>query len=167
MKKTLGNMITGPLLVVVLPGTEAWVNAVSFQCGYDGRRTMLLFDSARSYDDDHFLNPQRSDARREQEIILEELSLKGAEKISKVDVAERARRAMLAEAVEDRVFELTDTLERMLEEDGSVKLENRDKVADTAKQTKELQQLYSDLVNGKPSTILTALANLGKTESDG
>lgn len=112
------------------------------------------------------LPQQSSEARREQEMIMEELSLKGADRIAKMGIPERAKRAMLAEAVEDRIFELTDSLEDMVEDDGSVALENREKAVELASQTKNLQQQYDDLVTGKPSSVLTALETMGRGSSD-
>ena len=97
---------------------------------------------------------------------MEELSLKGADRIAKMGIPERAKRAMLAEAVEDRIFELTDSLEDMVEDDGSVALENREKAVELASQTKNLQQQYDDLVTGKPSSVLTALETMGRGSSD-
>lgn len=105
---------------------------------------------------------QPSDSQDQQRRILEELSLKGAEEISKMGIPERAKRAMLAEAVEDRIFELTDLLDGLIEVDGTVAEKNRKKVVDIATQTKKLQQEYSDLVNGSPSSVLNALDSISK-----
>ena len=167
-----GNDILGFLILVALlaKGTDAWTRPVPSPTWHGSVSRSTLVFSARSNDHDsesnHLLNLRDSDARREQEMILEELSMKGAAKIAKMDISERAKRAMLAEALEDRVFELTEALTGMLDEDGSVKLEHRTTVADTAKQTKELQLLYSDLVNGNPSSILNALASLDSKDTD-
>lgn len=124
-----------------------------------------LFESPDLDGDDDLMSPQQSDARREQEIMMEESSLKGAAQIAKMDIPERAKRAMLAEVVEDRIFELTDILEGLIEEDGSVRVENREKAVQMASQIKERQQQYSDLVNGQPSTILTALSSSDKDDT--
>mmetsp|Transcript_94989 Transcript_94989/g.273415 ORF Transcript_94989/g.273415 Transcript_94989/m.273415 type:complete len:84 (-) Transcript_94989:324-575(-) len=77
-------------------------------------------------------------------------------------IPERAKRAMLAEAVEDRIFELTDLMEGLIEDDGTVAEKNRKKATDLATQTKKLQQEYSDLVNGSPSSVLNALDSISK-----
>ena len=150
----LGSLM---LLVALLAVTGAWTCPVSAPTAYGCARRATLAFSARSNDNDkdHLLNQQNSDARREQEIILEDLSLKGADKITKMDISERAKRAMLAEAVEDRIFELTEVIESMLDEDGSIK-----------RHVKELQLTYSDLVNGNPAPILNALASLESNETD-
>ena len=143
------------LLVALLLVTRAWTWPVLAPTAY-GRapRSKAVF-SARSNDNDHLLNQQNSAAQREQEIILEDLSLKGADKITKMDISERAKRAMLAEAVEDRIFELTEVIESTLDEDGAIK-----------RHVKELQLTYSDLVNGNPAPILNALASLDSNKTD-
>ena len=56
---------------------------------------------------------QQSGAQKAQERIMESASLAGAENIRKLDIAERTKRAMLAEAVEDRIFEMVDELEAL------------------------------------------------------
>ena len=90
--------------------------------------------------------------------------MKGAEKIAEMSIPERTKRAMLAEAVEDRIFELTEVLEGMVEEDGSVAEENREKAVEVATQVKKFQQQYNDLVNGNKSTILNALSESSSDE---
>ena len=65
--------------------------------------------------------------------------------------------AMLAEAVEDRIFELVDQLDELVKRnDGLDNLsdEIREEAVLMAKQTKDLQVQYDDLVAGRPSNIL-------------
>ena len=143
------------LLVALLVVTRAWTWPVVAPTAYGRTPRSKAAFSARSNDNDHLLNQQNSAAQREQEIILEDLSLKGADKITKMDISERAKRAMLAEAVEDRIFELTEVIESTLDEDGSIK-----------RHVKELQLTYSDLVNGNPAPILNALASLDSNKTD-
>ena len=113
-------------------------------------------------DDMVFSSPQeRSEAQRQQEMIFEDLSLKGAKQIAQMEIPERAKRAMLAEAVEDRIFELTEFLESLVDEQGMIAEEDRPRAVDVAKQTKNLQLQYNDLVSGNPSTILDALNAIG------
>ena len=50
------------------------------------------------------------------EQFMEEASRKGAEKVKAMSIEERTRRAMLAEAVEDRIFSLYDDLEGLLKD---------------------------------------------------
>eukprot|EP00984_Skeletonema_dohrnii_P018352 scaffold8553_cov67-Skeletonema_dohrnii-CCMP3373.AAC.1 len=63
---------------------------------------------------------QQSPAKKNQENIMEMASLKGAEEIAKLDIQERTKRAMLAESVEDRIFELVDELEQIVEKNNGV-----------------------------------------------
>lgn len=109
--------------------------------------------------------PENSDAQRDQESKLEGMSLKGADKISKMTVPERAKRAMLAEAIEDRIFEHTDILDELVEEDGTVLEDNREQVVETAQQIKGFQHQYNDLVSGNPSALLESLDGIGKSSS--
>ena len=65
--------------------------------------------------------------------------------------------AMLAEAVEDRIFELVDQLDELVKRnDGLDNLsdEIREEAVLMAKQTKALQVQYDDLVAGRPSNLL-------------
>lgn len=106
-----------------------------------------------------------------QEEVLEQLSLDGAERIAKMDIPERTKRAMLAEQVEDRIFELMDVLDKLVENgEGSgelVKEENREKAVDVAREVKSLQKQYDDLVSGRPSSMLSSLESImGKSEGD-
>ena len=98
--------------------------------------------------------------RRTQETIMEQLSLAGADKIAKMDVSERAKRAMLAEAIEDRIFDLTDVLESLFDEHGYLPERNREKSVQIARQTKALQIQYEELVSGNPSTVLNSFEHM-------
>lgn len=96
---------------------------------------------------------------------MEMSSIAGADAIRKLDLQERTKRAMLAEAVEDRIFELVDDLEELVRKSGG--LENltdeiKEEAVEMAKQTKALQIQYDDLVNGRPSPLL----DLGGTTGD-
>ena len=86
---------------------------------------------------------------------MEMASLAGAAEIAKLDIHERTKRAMLAESVEDRIFELVDELEQMVEKNnGVLEGEVKEEAVELAKQTKALQLQYDDLVNGRPSELL-------------
>ena len=86
---------------------------------------------------------------------MEIASMAGAKAIAKLDVHERTKRAMLAEAVEDRIFELVDELELIVaKNNGELSGDAREEAVELAKQTKALQLQYGDLVNGKPSSLL-------------
>ena len=99
-----------------------------------------------------------------QEEVLEKLSLSGAERIAAMGIPERAKRAMLAEQVEDRIFELTDVLEKLVQDGAGsgelVKKSNREKAVQVARETKALQKQYEDLVSGRPSSMLQSLESI-------
>ncbi|EJK74985.1 hypothetical protein THAOC_03306 [Thalassiosira oceanica] len=100
---------------------------------------------------------EQSGAQKAQERIMESASLAGAEEISKLDIHERTKRAMLAEAVEDRIFEMVDELEALTKANGGVENlsdEVRGEAVELAKQVKASQIQYDDLVNGRPSSLL-------------
>lgn len=64
---------------------------------------------------------------------------------------------MLAEAVEDRIFDLVEELEILVKKNGGI--ENlsgdiKEEAVAMAEQTKALQIQYDDLVNGRPSQLL-------------
>jgi hypothetical protein len=73
---------------------------------------------------------------------------------------------MLAEAVEDRIFDLQDHLEELsggkLPDDENLRRE----CVDVAKQIRAAQQQYQDLVTGGPSELLSKLESLGNTNND-
>jgi hypothetical protein len=116
-----------------------------------------LFESSESSEEANEYDP-----KREQEMILESMSLEGAKVIARMDIPERAKRAMLAEAVEDRIFSLTEKLESLIDEGGMITEDNRGKAVEIAQATKSLQVQYQNLVSGKESSILQALSAKGK-----
>eukprot|EP00586_Coscinodiscus_wailesii_P012839 CAMPEP_0172494640 /NCGR_PEP_ID=MMETSP1066-20121228/51939_1 /TAXON_ID=671091 /ORGANISM="Coscinodiscus wailesii, Strain CCMP2513" /LENGTH=93 /DNA_ID=CAMNT_0013265765 /DNA_START=295 /DNA_END=576 /DNA_ORIENTATION=- len=85
---------------------------------------------------------------------MEEASREGYERIRNMSIAERTKRAMLAEVIEDRIFSMYDDLEGLVAKDGSVEKENRDKVTELAIQIKASQKQYRTLVTGEPSSML-------------
>ncbi len=113
-----------------------------------GRKPTLLQSSF--VDDDSNSNPRKSLERK-----MEMSSIAGADAISNINLEERAKRAMLAEAVEDRIFELVDELEEVFtRNDGVLVGAVKEEAKELAKQTKALQLQYDDLVNGRPSSLL-------------
>lgn len=92
------------------------------------------------------------------------MSLKGAKEIAKMEIQERTKRAMLAEVIEDRIFELTEVLEGFVDESGTVREEDREKAVEVALQTKQLQIQYNELVSGKQSAILDSLNSIDSLE---
>jgi hypothetical protein len=95
---------------------------------------------------------------------LEEWALEGASKIAKLDLHERTQRAMLAEMVEDKIYENSITLEKLLDEDTG-EITDREAAKEIAMQTRSLQGQYKALVTGEDSTILKAMASLKETDS--
>mmetsp|Transcript_7251 Transcript_7251/g.9848 ORF Transcript_7251/g.9848 Transcript_7251/m.9848 type:complete len:156 (-) Transcript_7251:439-906(-) len=91
-------------------------------------------------------NPQNA------EFCLEEVAKRGADKIKQISIEERTQRAMIAEAVEDRMVVLHDKLDLILG-DGRMPLaeEDREKVQGLAMQIKVLQDEYTELVTGEKS----------------
>ena len=93
--------------------------------------------------------------RKGQEMKMEMASIAGAKAIAKLTINERTKRAMLAEAVEDRIFELTEEIEQIvIKNDGILEGDDKEEAVRLAKQTKSLQSQYDDLVNGRPSYLL-------------
>ena len=86
---------------------------------------------------------------------MEMASIAGAEEIAKLDINERTKRAMIAEQVEDRIFEIVEELELLVEKNnGILEGEVKEEAQQLALQTKSLQMQYDDLVNGRPSSLL-------------
>lgn len=114
---------------------------------------------------------------------MEAESVRGADKISRMCVAERTKRAMLAEAVENRIFQLQEDLDMLLldneNRDSASEAANslsslipedeetRSKCVDIAKEIKVAQQQYRELVNGDASDMLAALDSLGSLGKKG
>ena len=97
------------------------------------------------------------DGQRKQEMYMEAMSLKGAEEIAKMNISERTTRAMLAEAVEDRIFQLQDDLELL--SGGTVPTDETTKAqcVELAKDIRRSQLQYNDLVSGAPSELLNSI----------
>ncbi|KAL3787139.1 hypothetical protein ACHAWO_010697 [Cyclotella atomus] len=93
--------------------------------------------------------------KRGQEMKMEMSSLAGAKAIARLSINERTKRAMLAEVVEDRIFEITEEIELIVtRNEGVLEGDQREEAVELAKQTKALQKQYDDLVNGRPSALL-------------
>lgn len=91
---------------------------------------------------------------------MEQSSMTGAKAAAKMSLEERTKRVILAEAVEDRIFEIADDLEALFDKNnGILGEEDTEEATELAKQTKALQIQYDDLVSGKPSLILDADRN--------
>ena len=112
-------------------------------------------------------NQSEGGFRKGQEMKMEMSSLAGAKAIAKLDINERTKRAMLAEAVEDRIFEITEEIEEIFNKnDGVLEGDQKDEAVELAKQTKALQVQYDDLVNGRPSYLLNLREDDNVEEKD-
>jgi len=96
-----------------------------------------------------------------QEMLMEELSWEGQNKIASVSISERAKRALLAEAIEDQIFRLAEELEEIVGRNGLIDDDDKREATALATRAKELKQQYQDLVSGAPSSVLAALESLG------
>ena len=94
----------------------------------------------QSLDDYDIVKAQQQQQQlKTREMVLDELSMSGASKIATISIPERAKRALLAEAIEDQIIRLTDEMEQMIGVDGIISKEYREKVTETATRMKELQ----------------------------
>lgn len=93
------------------------------------------------------------------EMVLEELARVGADRIAALSTAERTKRAMLAEAIEDEIFAATETLESLLRnaKDGTLPEIHRERAVELAAKTKLFQVQHNELVSGTTSSVLNAL----------
>jgi archaellum component FlaC len=96
----------------------------------------------------------------QQEQLFEELSRENAETIASLSISERAKRAMLAEVVEDEIFSVTEQMIDLVQRfeaqsDGIEKFEKQVKALKT--RNSFLQQQYNDLVSGRPSSLLNTV----------
>jgi hypothetical protein len=98
-----------------------------------------------------------------QEARLEQLAKIGAARVAKMDIPERAKRAMLAEAIEDSIFQYEIELEELIGESGIIPTDPqlREQCQSIAMQIKASQDQYEALVSGLPSPLLNTLDSLG------
>jgi hypothetical protein len=126
----------------------------------------VQWQTTRLHSNDDEFGQEKSETQRQQDTILENMSVKGAKAIAGMEVPERAKRAILAEAVEDQIFELNEKLDGFFDENGMIAEESREKAVEIAKATKSLQIQYNDLVTGQKSPILDALNAMEDNMSD-
>jgi hypothetical protein len=144
-------------------GQLAHHNSVISCFHYSHRHTkqqvLVVATSSSSDDDMSMTQRQFSSASQSQEKIMEALSRNGADKIASLSVQERTRRAMLAEAIEDEIFANTERLESLLDDDGTLPVQHRERAVSIAKKTKSLQVQYHELVSGGESSVLNSVEN--------
>ena len=153
-------MLLSLCLVATRGGTTGFSFVPQFQTTR-GRCSSVAMPASSNAEDDDTSSPQQ----RVQENLMEQLSLAGAEKIAQLDIPERAKRAMLAEAIEDRIFDLTEVMESLFDENNMLPESNREKAVELAQQTKSLQIQYGELVSGGPSSVLQSLEDATKSSS--
>jgi len=124
-----------------------------------------IYLAAASNDDEENSNEQDKKDPDPVEAFMEEASLKGADKVKEMSIEERTKRAVLAEAVEDRIFSMYDEIEALLPTGVPASDEDRDEVTSLAKQIKASQSQYENLVTGEPSAMLGAFNKIGKNNS--
>jgi hypothetical protein len=118
-------------------------------------RTRHCASSSSSANDERNAGSKRREVRRRQEDEFETMSARGASKIAQMDIPERTKRALLAEAVENRIFALQQEMLELAQSHGKYS------VAKTlAQQIKLAQVQYQELVNGDPSDMLRAYDSL-------
>jgi hypothetical protein len=115
-------------------------------------------------------DPTHEDSKRDfshaQVNFLESSARDGSSAVRLMSVEERTKRALLAEAAEDRMMKLTDDLDKLLGDDGMPKnIEDREEAVKIARQIKASQEQYRSLVNGEPSPLIDALD--GSTNNKG
>lgn len=103
-----------------------------------------------------------SSQQRKQEKEMESLSYHGTDKISKLSISERTKRAMLAEVLEDTIYKNIDKIDEYYNTNsGLLKNDNDRKIVDElTKETKTLQKQYQELVCGDSSTLLNSFEQL-------
>jgi len=99
--------------------------------------------------------------RQQQEASLESMAAAGASKIAQMDINERTKRAMLAEAVENRIFQLQQELLELAQTNGKFSQAKK-----LAQQIKLAQEQYQELVSGDPSDMLRAFDSLASMNQD-
>jgi hypothetical protein len=103
--------------------------------------------------------------------VLEGISKQGADNMAKLSLAERTKRALLAEQVENQIFANLDELERLSGIDRGRENENNQEQQDEAEaiisQTRLLRRQYDELVSGKGSSILSAVEAVMVESADG
>ena len=91
---------------------------------------------------------------------FEKMSKDGADAIASLSLDERTQRAMMAEAIEDRIFAISDELDSMIGANGMIAENLRQDAVHLARESSTLKKQYSDLVSGKPSGVLSSISSM-------
>ena len=142
---------------LLLLSADSSSDAAARQGGQDDSRIRNNISSS--------LPPSVLKSNKSHERAMEALSAEGAARIAQLSTSARAKRAMLAEAVEDQIFANTEQLEMLLlQADNGTNMEdddeNRNDAVELAQQTRTLQVQYRELVMGESSSVLNALESV-------
>jgi hypothetical protein len=151
-------MRTGEILTVLALVTSQY--ALGFVPTTNSNSRILTLQQASSSDSSGEQQPDPVEA------FMENASAKGADKVREMSVEERTRRAMLAEAVEDRIFSMYDDLEGLLQDGVPANDEDRDEIQSLAREIKASQSQYENLVSGEASAILGTIGNIGSNSTE-
>jgi hypothetical protein len=114
-------------------------------------------------DDDSSSKQKRQRQADPVEVYMEIASRNGADKVRSMSTEERARRAMLAEAVEDRIFTMYDEMEGLLTGGGPAHEADREEIRNLAREIKASQSRYQGLVAGEPSITMGTINEIGSS----
>lgn len=119
------------------------------------RRNKANFFEIRAEKENNSQNGGGDFSKSNQEAFLEESSLMGADKVKNMSIEERTKRVMLAENVEDRMVELIEKLEDLLDENGiPKKKESKEDIELLIEQIKAARNQYRLLVTGEECSTL-------------
>ena len=106
-------------------------------------------------------NSKTSKKMQTQEEFLEEASANGYDKIRSISIEERTRRAMLAEAAEDRMVALSDELDALFKQQDRDKMNGigddksrEEQVLEIARAIQTAEEQYQAMVNGDDSPFI-------------
>ena len=157
-------MMKAGLLVVaatqLMSSASAFASSRHSHIQIPATRRIRDFSARSSSPDDNDNNESQEQQQDPVEAFMEEASRKGADKVKEMSIEERTKRAMLAEAVEDRVFQMYDDLEGLLKDGVPATEDDREEISNIAKQIKASQLQYENLVSGKPSEMLGTMDGL-------
>jgi hypothetical protein len=112
-------------------------------------------------DDERSSQQQRQRQSDTVEVFMEYASQNGADKVRSMSTEERTRRAMLAEAVEDRIYTMYDEMEGLLTDGVPANEADREEIRSLAEEIKASQSRYQGLVAGEPSITLGTINEIG------
>lgn len=153
------------LVINSLPFTVAFSSRAVFKDQVNLKRRLpiqhqskIILLSSLDNDPEPTHDGSKRDFSQAQANFLESSARDGSSAVRHMSIEERTKRALLAEAAEDRMVKLTDDLDKLLDNSGIPKnIEDREEAVKIARQIKASQEQYRSLVNGEPSPLLDAL----------